>query len=41
MNKVRYKKLEDPSILAMIDKTIERRPTYGYKRVTTMVSKEG
>jgi putative transposase len=36
----RYKKSADDSILIEIKKVIERRPSYGYKRVTAIINTE-
>jgi hypothetical protein len=36
----RYKKSADDSILIEIKKVIEKRPTYGHKRVTAMINTE-
>lgn len=35
-----YQKLEDQSILEEIKAVIAIRPTYGYRRVTTMVNRK-
>lgn len=36
----RYKKSDDGAILLEIKKVIEKRPTYGYKRVTAMINRD-
>jgi putative transposase len=36
----RYKKSADESVLIEIRKVIKKRPSYGYKRVTAMISKD-
>ena len=36
----RYRKEEDQNILVEIKAIIEKRPTYGYKRVTAMINRE-
>lgn len=35
----RYRKKEDSEVLAEIQKVLDKRPTYGYKRVTAMINK--
>ena len=36
----RYNKASDEEVLVEIKKILEKRPTYGYKRVTAMINKE-
>lgn len=36
----RYQKAEDNNVLEDINKVIQQRPTYGYKRLTAMVNKQ-
>lgn len=36
----RYSKEDDGAILSLINDVVEKRPTYGYKRVTAMINKK-
>lgn len=36
----RYTKAQDGEVLAQIESVLEKRPSYGYKRVTAMINKE-
>jgi len=36
----RYEKSDDASILVEIKKVVKKRPSYGYKRVTSMINRE-
>lgn len=40
MKRGRYRKPNDVAILSDINKIVEQRPTYGYKRVTAMLNKQ-
>jgi len=40
MKRVRYKKEPDSEVLEEIDSILEKRPSYGHKRVTAMINKK-
>ena len=36
----RYRKAEDTSLLPLIRRLVDERPTYGYRRITALVNRE-